>query len=57
VNLQSIVRFIPAPVLADCRARSQEIEARAPRLSPTSWVLIAGAWLAVVVLVAYWTIG
>ena len=51
------VRFIPAPVLADCRARSQEIEARAPRLSPTSWVLIAGAWLAVVVLVAYWTIG
>src|SRR5256885_11484865 len=29
------VRFIPAPVLGDCRARSHEIEARAPRLSPT----------------------
>jgi uncharacterized membrane protein YkvA (DUF1232 family) len=50
------VRFIPAPVLADCRARSQEIEAHAPRLSRTSWILIGGAWLAVVVLVAVWTI-
>src|SRR5919108_6430293 len=27
------VRFIPVPVLADCRARSRELEARAPRLS------------------------
>lgn len=50
------VRFIPAPVLADCRARSVEIEARAPRLSPASWALITGAWVGVVVLVAYWTI-
>src|SRR5258708_32430511 len=30
------VRFIPGPVLADCRARSHEIEARAPRLSRPS---------------------
>jgi uncharacterized membrane protein YkvA (DUF1232 family) len=51
------VRFIPAPVLADCRARSQEIEARAPRLSRTSWMLIGSAWLTVVVLVALWTVG
>ena len=51
------VRFIPAPVLADCRARSKEIEARAPRLSRTSWFLIGAAWLTVVVLVAVWTIG
>jgi uncharacterized membrane protein YkvA (DUF1232 family) len=50
------VRFIPAPVLADCRARSHEIEARAPRLSRTSWLLIGVAWLTVVVLVAVWTI-
>jgi uncharacterized membrane protein YkvA (DUF1232 family) len=50
------VRFIPAPVLADCRARSQEIEARAPRLSRASWLLIGVAWLTVVVLVALWTI-
>jgi uncharacterized membrane protein YkvA (DUF1232 family) len=50
------VRFIPAPVLADCRARSQEIEARAPRLSRASWLLIGVAWLTVVVLVAVWTI-
>src|SRR5438552_4058933 len=50
------VRFIPAAVLADCRARSREIEARAPRLSRTSWCLIGAAWLTVVVLVAVWTI-
>lgn len=46
------VRFIPGPVLADCRARSHEIEARAPKLSRTAWALIALAWISVVVLVA-----
>ena len=51
------VRFIPAPVLADCRARSHEIEARAPRLSRATWFLIAGAWLIAVVLIAVRTIG
>src|ERR1043165_6563029 len=44
-------RFIPAPVLADCRARSHEIEARTPKLSRTAWVLIALAWISVIVLV------
>jgi len=50
------VRFIPAPVLADCRARSHEIEARAPKLGRTAWVLIALAWACVIVLTAYWAI-
>lgn len=50
------VRFIPTPVLADCRARSHEIEARAPRLSRPAWILIGLAWASVVVLVAYWAI-
>ena len=50
------VRFIPAPVLADCRARSREIDARAPRLSRGSWLVIGAAWLAVVVLIAIWTV-
>lgn len=50
------VRFIPAPVLADCRARSHEIEARAPKLSRTAWVLIAAAWLSVIVLLALWSL-
>ena len=50
------VRFIPAPVLADCRSRSREIEARAPRLSRASWLVIGGAWLAAVVLIALWTV-
>ena len=49
------VRFIPAPVLADCRARSHEIEARTPKLSRTAWVLIALAWISVVVLIAVWS--
>ena len=50
------VRFIPAPVLADCRLRSREIEARAPRLSRAAWLAIGGAWLAAVVLIALWTV-
>jgi uncharacterized membrane protein YkvA (DUF1232 family) len=50
------VRFIPAPVLADCRARSREIEARAPRLGRASWLAIGAAWLAAVALIAYWTV-
>ncbi len=50
------VRFVPAAVLSECRARSQELEARAPRLSRTSWLLIGTAWLAAVVLIAIWTV-
>lgn len=50
------VRFIPAPVLADCRARSHEIEARTPKLSRTAWVLIALAWVSVIVLTANWAL-
>jgi uncharacterized membrane protein YkvA (DUF1232 family) len=50
------VRFIPAPVLADCRARSHEIDARAPKLSRASWLVIGAAWLGAVVLIAWWTI-
>jgi uncharacterized membrane protein YkvA (DUF1232 family) len=50
------VRFIPGPVLADCRARSREIEARAPRLSRTAWVLVTLGWVGVVCLIAYWTV-
>jgi uncharacterized membrane protein YkvA (DUF1232 family) len=50
------VRFIPPPVLADCRVRSREIEARAPRLSRTSWLAIGAAWGVAVALIAYWTV-
>ena len=50
------VRFIPAPVLADCRARSHEIEARAPKLGRTAWALIALAWICAIVLVALWSL-
>ncbi|HYY60382.1 MAG TPA: YkvA family protein [Burkholderiales bacterium] len=50
------VRFVPAPVLADCRARSREIEARAPRLSMPAWLAIGAAWCAAVALIAVWTV-
>jgi uncharacterized membrane protein YkvA (DUF1232 family) len=50
------VRFVPAPVLADCRARSTQIEARAPHLSRTAWALIIAAWAGVIVLLALWSI-
>ena len=50
------VRFIPEAVLADCRARSREIEARLPRMSRTTWILITLGWVSAVSLIAYWTI-
>ena len=50
------VRFVPAPVLADCRARSREIEARAPRLGKGAWLAIGAAWFAAVALIAVWTV-
>ena len=50
------VRFIPAPVLADCRARSRVIEARAPRFSTAMWIVIAAAWLTAIVLIALWSV-
>ena len=50
------VRFIPAAVLADCRARSREIEARAPRMSRAAWALVALAWGSAIVLTAVWSL-
>ena len=50
------VRFVPAPVLHDCRARSREIEARAPKLSRTAWILVTLGWVSAVFLIAYWTV-
>ena len=50
------VRFIPAPVLADCRARSHDIEARAPRLSRATWAAVALAWIVAIVLIAVWSL-
>src|SRR2546421_8473636 len=50
------VRFVPAPVLVDCRARSREIEARAPRLGKGAWLAIGAAWFAAVALIAVWTV-
>ena len=50
------VRFVPAPVLADCRARSAEIEACAPRLGRMTWALIIAAWAGAIVLVALWSL-
>ena len=50
------VRFIPEPVLADCRARSRELEARVPRLSASAWWLIGGVWITAVTAIALWSI-
>ena len=50
------MRFIPAPVLAECRGRSRELEARLPRLGRAAGWLIAAAWLGTVMLIAAWTV-
>ena len=39
------VRFVPAPVLAECRGRARE---RIAAQSRSSWVAIAAVWLAMV---------
>lgn len=50
------VRFVPAPVLADCRARSVEIEARAPGVGRVTWALVIAAWAGAIVLLAVWSL-
>src|SRR5204862_2010488 len=50
------VRFVPAPVLAECRARSLEVEAALPRMSKPLWVMITVAWVGAVVLAAWLTL-
>src|SRR4051812_32163134 len=42
------VRFVPPEVLADCRGRAHEVDARLPRLSRMAWLLITLAWIAAV---------
>ena len=54
--LSLAVRFIPAPVLTECRARSRDIDARLPRLSPLGLTLIAAAWAGTVLLATLWTL-
>ena len=50
------VRFIPGEVLADCRARSREIDKRGPKLGRSAWIVIVLAWAAAVFLIAYWSL-
>lgn len=49
------VKFVPQPVLAECRSRAHEVAANAPRLSGAAWFAIAGAWLGLLVAAALWT--
>jgi uncharacterized membrane protein YkvA (DUF1232 family) len=46
-------RFVPAAVLADCRIRSREIDARLPRVGPVAWALLASAWLVAIALFSF----
>jgi len=47
------VRLIPREVLADCRARAREADARPPARPWLSMLLVAGAWLALLALAAW----
>ncbi len=44
VALGLAVKLVPAPVLADCRARAEDVAAR-HRLGPRAWVAFATLWL------------
>jgi uncharacterized membrane protein YkvA (DUF1232 family) len=47
------VRLIPREVLADCRARAREADARPPVRPWLSVLLVAGTWLALLALAAW----
>jgi uncharacterized membrane protein YkvA (DUF1232 family) len=47
------VRLIPREVLADCRARAREADARPPIRPWLTALLVAGLWLVLLVLVAW----
>jgi hypothetical protein len=40
IAIAAAVRFVPAPVLAECRGRAQERVLRAK----TPWVVVAAVW-------------
>jgi hypothetical protein len=45
------VKMVPAPVLADCRLRAEELASRA-RLGRRGWMALATLWLALAALSA-----
>jgi uncharacterized membrane protein YkvA (DUF1232 family) len=47
------VRLIPPEVLADCRARARQADARPPARPWLSVLLVAGIWLALLALAAW----
>ena len=49
-------RFVPASVLAECRARAAAVELRLPRLGRVAWTMIGLAWAGSVALTAWWTV-
>lgn len=51
------MRFVPQPVLAECRSRANEASAQAPRLSPALWCAIAGAWIGLLAAAVLWNLG
>lgn len=50
------VRFVPQPVLAECRSRAHEASAKVPRLSPALWCAIAGAWIGLLAAAVLWNL-
>ncbi|MEA3193703.1 MAG: hypothetical protein QOD26_2036 [Betaproteobacteria bacterium] len=51
IALALAVRFIPEPVLADCRSRAAEIAAR--KTSRTAAIVIVGVWIVLAALGVY----
>jgi uncharacterized membrane protein YkvA (DUF1232 family) len=47
-------RMVPAPVLAECRARADELTARGRRLGRIGAVVIVAVWVIVAVAVGVW---
>jgi uncharacterized membrane protein YkvA (DUF1232 family) len=48
------IRMVPPGVLAECRARAQELMSQVKPVSPTAGVVIAIIWLALATLLIVW---
>lgn len=50
------VRFVPRPVLAECRCRAHEAAQKLPRFSRAAWLAIAGAWAGLIAAATLWSL-
>jgi uncharacterized membrane protein YkvA (DUF1232 family) len=54
IGIALAIRIVPPPVLAECRARAQEITSQGKPVSRTAGAVIAAVWIAMATLMTVW---